>query len=175
MRPPLLARGPSCGSLVNGVVMQFAFPAHAGIERLGRFVVPVERAGIEQVTPLAREGQATLAVPEVYRFDEALAAYHEGMAVAECVTDRGQRVPLDMAALSALAYFALARVVLRDAEEAQCRGVGVRQREAHHRQEQHAEAEAQASLASAASEPSAAQPAGESSAALASRRRHRSS
>ena len=63
----------SIGRVQVRVVIQFTFPADTRIERLGRLVVPVERVGIEQVSPLARQRQATLAVAEIHSFDEALA------------------------------------------------------------------------------------------------------
>ena len=56
------------------VVLYFALPADARIERLGRLVLAIRRMRVEQVSALVRERQAALVVAEVHRFDEALVA-----------------------------------------------------------------------------------------------------
>jgi hypothetical protein len=54
-------------------VVEFAFTAHACVERLQGLVVAIHRVRVEQVTTLPRQRQATLVVAQVHRLDEALA------------------------------------------------------------------------------------------------------
>ena len=64
------------------VVVDFARAADAGVERLRRLVVSLQRVRIEQVSPFRRERQAALVVAQVHRLDEALVAQvFEGVVV----------------------------------------------------------------------------------------------
>src|SRR4051812_33815146 len=54
------------------VVVDLPRAANAGVERLRRFAVSLDRVRIEQVPPLLREGQSPLAVAQVNQLDESL-------------------------------------------------------------------------------------------------------
>src|SRR5690606_23430047 len=51
------------------VVVELPFAAHARVERLRGLVLAVHRMRVEQVAPLACEGQTALVVAQVYRLD----------------------------------------------------------------------------------------------------------